>query len=152
LTSRSRVADRSVLLVGDAAGLVEPFTGEGIFFACQSAAIAARTITGALASGVRDLTSYSSELLAAVRGEITCSRAMVRLAVLFPERVYRLFRNSDRAWRTFCRVLRGEETFQHLAADMLGPMRVAAKAVDVVSRLVEPAILRKKSFPALLAD
>lgn len=151
LTRRSRVAHRSVLLVGDAAGLVEPFTGEGLFFACRSAAIAAKSITHALTLGVRDLTSYSSDLLAAVRGEIASSRAMLRLAVLFPERVYRLFRNSDLAWRTFCRVLRGEEAFQKLAADMLGPMRIAGKAVDAVSRLIEPAILRRKSFPALAA-
>ena len=41
----------NVLLVGDAAGLAEPVTGEGIRFALESAAVAADAITEALASG-----------------------------------------------------------------------------------------------------
>jgi menaquinone-9 beta-reductase len=40
-----------VLLVGDAAGFYDPFTGEGIFTALRSAELAAETITGALRAG-----------------------------------------------------------------------------------------------------
>jgi geranylgeranyl reductase family protein len=144
LTSQSQVAHRSVLLVGDAAGLVEPFTGEGLFFACQSASIAARSILKALSSGVRDLSSYSSELLPAVKTELACSRALLRFSTIFPKRVYHLFRSNDQAWRTLCRVLRGEESFQQLAGEMLGPLRIAAKAVDAVSALIEPMIMRTR--------
>ena len=41
----------NVLLVGDAAGFVEPLTGEGIAFAIESASYAARAILDAVAAG-----------------------------------------------------------------------------------------------------
>ena len=40
-----------VLLVGDAAGFYDPFTGEGIFSALRGAELAAETATRALAAG-----------------------------------------------------------------------------------------------------
>ena len=41
----------NVLLLGDAAGMIEPLTGEGIAFAVESAPLAACAITDALAAG-----------------------------------------------------------------------------------------------------
>ncbi len=43
-SGREQIASRRVLLVGDAAGLVDPFTGEGIRLAVKSAEIAAESI------------------------------------------------------------------------------------------------------------
>ena len=45
-----RLGKRDTLLAGDAAGLVEPVTGEGIYFALQSGLYAAQTILTKLAS------------------------------------------------------------------------------------------------------
>lgn len=58
--TRAAIAD-GVLLVGDAADFVDPFTGEGIFMALQSAELAAPTIVAALASagpGKKELLPY----------------------------------------------------------------------------------------------
>jgi hypothetical protein len=43
-THRERVTSRRTLLVGDAAGLVDPFSGEGIRFAIKSGRLAAESI------------------------------------------------------------------------------------------------------------
>ncbi len=48
---RLRPGVENVLLVGDAAGLVEPVTGEGIAYAMQSAAHAAQAVVDAAGSG-----------------------------------------------------------------------------------------------------
>lgn len=47
----TRVAVDGVLLAGDAAGFYDPFTGEGINMALESAQLAAETIHGAIAAG-----------------------------------------------------------------------------------------------------
>ena len=51
----------NVLLVGDAAGLIDAMTGEGIFFAIESGRQAALTITDYLEKGI-PLTAYSNRL------------------------------------------------------------------------------------------
>jgi len=144
-TRRARLARGSVVLVGDAAGLVEPLTGEGIYFACESAAIAARAITRALKAGARDFTAYSGDLLSAVRGELLSARMLMRLSLMFPARMYALFRDNDQAWRTFCRVLRGECSFQDLRNEILGPLRMASAVVDFISRMLESRLLDRKT-------
>lgn len=50
-TSRWRPADGRVLLVGDAAGLVNPMTGEGIFYAVATGLAAGRAAAEAIAAG-----------------------------------------------------------------------------------------------------
>ncbi len=52
----------NVLLVGDAAGVVEPFFGEGIAFALQSGRFAARSIISHLAGQSPDLNDYTSAI------------------------------------------------------------------------------------------
>ena len=46
------------LLVGDAAGLVDPFSGDGIYYAIRSAQMAAPAVVEELSSGVNGLSSY----------------------------------------------------------------------------------------------
>jgi flavin-dependent dehydrogenase len=53
-----RVAGDGALLVGDAAGFLDPITGEGMASALQQARAAARTIVRVSASGGRDLAPY----------------------------------------------------------------------------------------------
>jgi len=52
--SRRRYGGDGFLLVGDAAGVTEPVTGEGIFFALRSGQLAARTIAAAWPAGSLD--------------------------------------------------------------------------------------------------
>lgn len=53
---------RRILLVGDAAGLVDPLTGEGIHNAIVSGQAAARAINGELEGGMAASTKYQEEL------------------------------------------------------------------------------------------
>jgi flavin-dependent dehydrogenase len=73
-----------LMLLGDAAGLVSPFTGEGIAAAMVSARIAAETITSALAQNRPDrrelaLRAYPERLLAEYGGYYTLGRGFVTL-------------------------------------------------------------------------
>jgi flavin-dependent dehydrogenase len=75
----------SLFLVGDAARVVEPFTGEGIYYALASAELAAKAIlfqgTGQSADEVS--AAYSAAHAALYRGRLWINR-LARAAVLSP--------------------------------------------------------------------
>src|SRR5262252_10928177 len=73
-----------LLLTGDAAGLVNPFTGEGIAYALESGQIAAQVITHALArphaaAAENVLQTYPAALQDAYGGYYALGRAFLRL-------------------------------------------------------------------------
>jgi menaquinone-9 beta-reductase len=73
-----------LLLAGDAGGMVNPFNGEGIAYAMESAEIAARVITQALArptaaAAESVLQTYPAELKDAYGGYYTLGRTFVKL-------------------------------------------------------------------------
>ena len=68
-----------VLLIGDAAGFYDPFTGEGVFTALRSAELATETIAGALRAGdvsVGGLAAYERARRAAFGGKERVTRAL----------------------------------------------------------------------------
>jgi menaquinone-9 beta-reductase len=68
-----------VLLVGDAAGFYDPFTGEGVFTALRSAELAAETVVRALGAGdvsVAALAAYERARREAFRGKERVTRAL----------------------------------------------------------------------------
>ena len=75
---------RGLLLAGDAAGMVNPFNGEGIAYAMESGEILARTITQALARPTREqaslvLRGYPRALADAYGGYYALGRVFVQL-------------------------------------------------------------------------
>jgi flavin-dependent dehydrogenase len=68
-----------VLLIGDAAGFYDPFTGEGIFTALRSAELAVETIARALRAGdvsVGALAAYERARRQAFAGKERVTRAL----------------------------------------------------------------------------
>lgn len=59
---RAPLQAQRVLLVGDAAGLIHPVTGEGIYYAMRSGQIAANIIEKAIRSNTWDLSSYTQAI------------------------------------------------------------------------------------------
>ena len=77
--------ERGLLLVGDAGGMINPFNGEGIAYAIESAEIAASAMAEAHQRGPgspaaeRALESYPAKLKAELGGYYTLGRAFVKL-------------------------------------------------------------------------
>jgi geranylgeranyl reductase family protein len=98
-----RVSAPGVLLVGDAAGFYDPFTGEGITLALRSAELASETADVALRSGrVDDLSSYDRERDRATRDKFRLNRllqSVVAVPSLADAVARRLSRRSDLADR-----------------------------------------------------
>ncbi len=111
------------LLLGDAAGLVDPVTGEGIYNAVRSARMAAPVIGQYLQGRSAGLAEYESLVDREIMPELRAARALARAFAWFPGLVFDAVRGSDRLWNACCRLLRGEDTYITLKR-RLGPARV----------------------------
>jgi geranylgeranyl reductase family protein len=96
--SRRRCYADGVVLAGDAAGVSEPISGEGVFFAMQSGLLAAETLDQALRSG-----EVAADYLR--RYEQACARAfrrrfilnsLLRMAIYRPSLLTPLIRLSEK--------------------------------------------------------
>jgi len=78
--NRTPLARPGLMLVGDAAGAVNPFNGEGIAYAMETAAIAADVADDALRAGdPRALRAYPERLREAYEGYFILGRTFVKL-------------------------------------------------------------------------
>jgi geranylgeranyl reductase family protein len=78
----------STLLVGDAAGLADPFLGEGLYYAHRSAALAAAAIMEADGLGRTAAGSYAERIGRTILPELRYARAGRNLVFSLPPRLY----------------------------------------------------------------
>ncbi len=112
-----------VLLVGDAAGLVEAFTGEGINWAIRSGQIAAASI--AKGDAVPD---YQRKLDAMLMPDLASARRWMQVYIHFPRLCYSLPGRVPLFWRGVCRIVRGERHYTDISR-ALGPLGFIEKAL-----------------------
>ena len=142
------LAEGNVLLVGDAAGLLDPFTGEGIYAAVWSGRAAARHLAAYAGGEATDLTGYASEVERALGAELRLAGRVHDAFHLAPGLAVALVDRVPGAWRFGCRMMRGERTYEDLAR-RLGPF---AAGLDLASDAVHalPALRRRAGLDALV--
>jgi geranylgeranyl reductase family protein len=100
-----RCIGSGLLLVGDAAGLINPFTGEGISYALESGKLAAQVIDGKLrlgASGPPDLSEYATLLQQKFSSDFEIGSQSVARSELMWHLLEAVFQN-DRPFFELCR-------------------------------------------------
>lgn len=107
-TKGSLVWQNRALLLGDAAGLCDPLTGEGIYYAIRSAQLAAQVIEDCLTNDRAELENYQEAVDREIVSELRVARVLSRLFVRFPHLAFGMLKQSDRAWKTECGLLSGE--------------------------------------------
>jgi geranylgeranyl reductase family protein len=114
-----RIADGNVLLAGDAAGLADEFTEEGISYAVESGRLAARNVLRAM-GGDGQLDRYQADIDREVMPELRAARA---IGFMF----YGMLRRAPRPWMlasahlpylwdAFFAVQKGDSTYAREAA------------------------------------
>lgn len=93
----------NVLVAGDAAGLLEPWTREGISYALRSGAVAGRAAAG-------DVSSYDDLVIAALGAEMAAGRRARAAFTAHPGTVHSVFRYLPGMWGLFVRLVSGETT------------------------------------------
>lgn len=118
---RSPIENGRCLLVGDAAGLADPFFGEGIFSAVRSAQIAASVLQEAVQDQWDSLKPYQEFIDREMMPELECARLFRELFNLRPFHYHRKIGSKDRWWNAMAKIMRGEKTFLDVKKK-LGPL------------------------------
>ncbi|GEM_PF-42672 len=109
-TQRRPLVRGNVLLVGDAGGLVDPFIGEGIYYAIRSGQIAAEVIEAALGDGLVDLGPYEHAVDAEMGSEFRTAYRLARFVYTFPDAFNRIAAGAPSVLEGYFEVLRGERS------------------------------------------
>ena len=118
------IARGPVALTGDAAGLIDPLSGEGIHMAFASGRLAADEAMRVLDGDARDMAGYERAVDDQLQRELTVSRQLQELFHFAPAPYLAMMRRSGKFWHFFCLLIRGELTYLDFTR-MIGPMRVA---------------------------
>ena len=121
LKKRSPIHAGRCLLIGDAAALADPFTGEGISSAVKSARIAASVLQEALKNRWDSLEPYQGAIERDLMLELECSRLFREFFNLRPSYYHRKIASRDHWWNAMAKIMRGEKTFLDIEKK-LGPV------------------------------
>ena len=104
---RRPLVGRRTLLVGDAAALVEPFLGEGIYYAVRSGQLAASAIAGALNCQDR-LAWYADRIRSDLYPEFRAAGALAFCLYTFRRVGYDILKNRQHLVELYLDALRGD--------------------------------------------
>ena len=107
---RSPIHRGRCLLLGDAAGLVDPFTGEGIYSAVHSAQLAAPHLADFLKKGFSSFQPIQEEIDRNLMPELECSRVFREFFMSWPSYFHQKLKTRDRWWNAMIKILRGERS------------------------------------------
>lgn len=106
--------ERGVLWVGDAAGLIDPLSGDGIYYALLTGLIAAEVISNNLKGKEEGLSAYTARVWAETAEEFRAARRFARLFHRWPETSYRFLKSRKWVAELYFEVLRGRERYDHI--------------------------------------
>ncbi|MDI6894963.1 MAG: NAD(P)/FAD-dependent oxidoreductase [Bacillota bacterium] len=113
-----KVAGDGWLLAGDAAGLADPFSGEGIRYALSSGRLAGQALAACLEQGMPPtaaaLAAYSRSLRTAFGTHLALARLMFTLLHRFPRALLAIYFCHDEPFRRTLDILAGRAAYADL--------------------------------------
>jgi geranylgeranyl reductase family protein len=110
-TEGSLIWQDRALLLGDAAGLTDPLTGEGIYYSIRSAQLAAPVIKNYLTQAGTGLQDYQQLVEKEIVSELRIARTLSKYFVHFPRLTFRMLGRSDGVWAAERDVMLGEADY-----------------------------------------
>lgn len=116
LSEGRRLSTGRVLLIGDAAHLVDPLFGEGIYYAVLSGRMAARSIIEWAHGTAADLRAYDERVARDIYPEFRVAARMAWTVYTFPQVSHRMIRRRPGIMQLYAGVLKGQETYRSFYA------------------------------------
>lgn len=127
-----------VIVTGDTGHLVDPFLGEGIYYAIRTAKTAASVIIDYIGSG-KSLTAYQEWLEKEIHPEFKSAGKLADLVYNHPRLWYSILEKEPDIMLRFYDVIRGEETSGAFYEWVLG--KVKSKPWKILRRWIESRML-----------
>lgn len=128
-----------VLLIGDTGHLVDPFLGEGIFYAIRTAKAASSAIIDTVGGEKADLAPYQAWLEREIYPEFKGAGKLSDLVYAHPRLWYSIIEKDPEIMRRFYNVIRGEEDCNSFYDWVYGKIR--SKPWKVLRRWIESRFL-----------
>jgi geranylgeranyl reductase family protein len=132
-TKQSLFHREYVMVAGDAAGLTDPLTGEGIYYAVKSGKLAAEACLEYLEGKSAALDNYTERLNEELMPELMEAINIRHLFNAFSKKIHLFVKDNDRAFRAFGKVLRGERHYADVRKGF-GRFRIFWSLVCFLSR------------------
>ena len=107
------LAGHRALLVGDAAGMVDPFLGEGIYYGVWSGRLAAVAVTGFLKEKT-PLARYEEAIRNEIYPELRAASRIARIVYRFPRFFFKLTARHPEWLKGYGKVLQGRLSYRDL--------------------------------------
>lgn len=128
------LANKFGLVIGDAAGLTDPITGEGIYYALKQATMAADVITDALQDGT-SITQYNRVFRDEFKGEILFAYALSRFLYQLPFLSMPFLKlYGRRLGMVMIKIASGDRNYR----DFISPNIYKEKALSILKTVREP--------------
>jgi flavin-dependent dehydrogenase len=115
------------LLVGDAAHLIDPLFGEGIYYAVRSGQLAAESILNQAHDRRRSLADYEEAVRREIYEEFRVAARMASIVYSYPRLCHRLLSRYQNIVKLYYDVLIGRETYQTFYVRAKGMAKASAK-------------------------
>jgi len=131
LHARARLARGRLALLGDAAGLVDPLSGDGMYEAFLSAKLAAGETMELIAGRREDLAGYDRELRKAISSQLAAAWGAKVALDRFPRLTYAAVR-SPFVWKAVVALIGGEVPSP---SAMRGLRRTSLRTIEAIARV-----------------
>ena len=119
-SDKTFLCDYRVLSVGDAAGLGDAFTGEGIHNALLSSIIASDSISSAFSGFNFNFSDYREKINSDIYANIKNSMLISKIFFSSPYFYYKLIKSNDNLFNSCAKILRGEKKY----SDVLNKLKL----------------------------